>query len=91
VIQRRAPWRPIGPWRRSLTHCTLGHGDSASQARIRWAVLLTRIYEVLPILCPACGGLMSILAILTDPPVVSAILVHLDLPNKPARRPCPRP
>jgi hypothetical protein len=56
---------------------------SASPARISWAVLLTRIYEVLPLLCPACGGSMKILAFLTDPPVVSAILVHLDLPNKP--------
>jgi hypothetical protein len=26
---------------------------------------------------------MSILAFLTDPPVVSAILLHLDLPNTP--------
>ncbi len=56
---------------------------SASPARIRWAVLLARIYEVLPLLCPACGGSMKILAFLTDPPVVSAILVHLDLPNQP--------
>ena len=24
-------------------------------ARIRWAVLLARIYDVLPLLCPACG------------------------------------
>ena len=52
-------------------------------ARIRWAVLLARIYEVLPLLCPACGGQMSILAFLTDPPVVSAILLHLDLPHRP--------
>jgi len=56
---------------------------SASPARIRWAVLLARIYEVLPLLCPACGGSMKILAFLTDPPVLSAILVHLDLPNRP--------
>jgi hypothetical protein len=28
----------------------------SSPARIRWAVLLARIYEVLPLLCPACGG-----------------------------------
>jgi hypothetical protein len=27
-----------------------------SPARIRWAVLLARIYDVLPLLCPACGG-----------------------------------
>jgi hypothetical protein len=56
---------------------------SASPARIRWAVLLARVYEVLPLLCPACGGSMNVLAFLTDPPVVSAILVHLDLPNQP--------
>ncbi len=55
----------------------------ASPARIRWAVLLTRIYEVLPLLCPACGGSMKVLAFITDPPVLSAILLHLDLPNKP--------
>jgi len=56
---------------------------SASPARIRWAVLLARIYEVLPLLCPACGGSMTILAFLTDPPVLSAILLHLDLPHRP--------
>jgi hypothetical protein len=55
----------------------------ASPARIRWAVLLARIYEVLPLLCPACGGQMKILAFLTDPPVVRAILLHLDLPHRP--------
>ena len=57
--------------------------EPASPARIRWAVLLARIYDVLPLLCPACGGEMRILAFLTDPPVVSAILLHLDLPHKP--------
>ncbi len=55
----------------------------ASTARIRWAVLLARIYDVLPLVCPACGGEMKILAFLTDPPVVSAILLHLDLPHQP--------
>jgi hypothetical protein len=55
----------------------------ASPARIRWAILLSRIYDVLPLLCPACGGEMRILTFLTDPPVVSAILLHLDLPHKP--------
>ena len=55
----------------------------ASTARIRWAVLLARIYEVLPLLCPACGGQMKILAFLTDPPVVRAILLHLELPHLP--------
>ncbi|HSH74758.1 MAG TPA: transposase, partial [Longimicrobiales bacterium] len=35
-------------------------GDRRS---IRWAVLLARIYAVLPLLCPACGGEMRILAL----------------------------
>jgi len=52
-------------------------------SRIRWVQLLARIYEVLPLLCPACGGEMSILAFLTDPPVVGAILLHLGLPHQP--------
>jgi len=56
---------------------------SSAPARIRWAQLLERIYEVLPLLCPACGGEMKILAFLTDPPVLRAILVHLDLPDLP--------
>ena len=38
---------------------------------------------MLPLVCPACGAEMKILAFLTDPPVVSAILLHLDLPHKP--------
>ena len=54
--------------------------------------MLARIYEVLPLLCPACGGQMNILAVLTDPPVVFAILEHLELPHalppiSPARGP----
>ena len=52
-------------------------------ARIRWAQLLARIYEVLPLLCPRCGGEMRILAFLTDPPTVQAILLHLKLPHPP--------
>jgi hypothetical protein len=52
-------------------------------ARIRWAVLLTRIYEVLPLLWPACGGPMRIVSFITDPIVVVAILQHLELPHTP--------
>ena len=50
---------------------------------MRWAQLLARIYEVLPLLCPNCDGPMRVLAFLTDPPVVRSILVHLDLPYRP--------
>lgn len=57
--------------------------SSDSSARIRWAQLLARIFQVLPLLCPSCGGDMRILAFLTDPPVVQGILLHLDLPHRP--------
>jgi len=39
-------------------------------------VLLARIYGVPPLLCPACGGQMRILAFLNDPPIVSPILLQ---------------
>ena len=39
--------------------------------------------EVLPLLCPACGGPMRIVSFITDPPVVIAILHHLELPHTP--------
>ena len=63
--------------------------SSGRSARIRWAQLLARIYEVLPLLCPrhrakrGRGGQMRILAFLTDPPVVQGILLHPDLPHRP--------
>jgi hypothetical protein len=46
-------------------------------------VLLARIYELLPLLCPACGGPMRIVSFITDPIVVVAILQHLELPHTP--------
>ena len=46
-------------------------------------IAYTRIYEVLPLLCPACGGPMRIVSLITDPPVVVAILQHLELPHTP--------
>lgn len=46
-------------------------------ARSRWARLLARIYEVFPLRCPQCGSGMRILAFLTDPGPVGAILRHL--------------
>jgi hypothetical protein len=56
---------------------------SSRARRIRWAQLLARVFEVLPLLCPACGGSIRIISFLTDPPVVRAILLHLDLPHSP--------
>ena len=55
-----------------------GHRTSS-----RWAALIARIYEVLPLLCPSCGASMSIIAFVTDPVPVRSILNYLDLPTRP--------
>ena len=52
-------------------------------ARSRWARLLARIHEVFLLQCPACGADLRILAFLTEPEPVQAILRHLGLPATP--------
>ncbi len=54
-------------------------------SRMLWAQLLARIYEVLPLLCPVCGGEMRIISFITLPSTVQRILLHLDLPHRPPR------
>jgi hypothetical protein len=42
--------------------------------RYLWAVLLARIYNLLPLLCPDCGAEMKIIAIIQDKLVINKIL-----------------
>ena len=57
-----------------------------------WAVLIARIYEVFPLLCPMCGGQMCIIAFITHSADIRQILDHIgvdsELPHiSPARGP----
>jgi hypothetical protein len=54
-------------------------------AHYAWALLLARIYEVFPLVCPTCGGAMRILAFITDTATVRDILAHLGEPTAPPR------
>ena len=54
-------------------------------ARTTWAVLLARIHEVFPLVCPRCGGEMRIIAFITDAGAVREILSHLGEPTSPPR------
>ncbi len=48
------------------------------------------IYEVDPLACPRCHGLMKIISIIEDPPIIKRILLHLHLwevPSPPPRSP----
>jgi hypothetical protein len=46
-------------------------------------LLLARIYEVFPLVCPHCDSAMRITAFITDGPTVRDILVHLGAPITP--------
>ena len=46
-------------------------------ARLRqqsWARLLQKVYEVDPFLCPKCGGIMSVVAVIEDPEEICKII-----------------
>jgi hypothetical protein len=60
--------------------------------RLLWAVVLARIFEILPLRCRLCAGEVRIIAFVTDPGTVRAILAHLGEPTTapragPARAP----
>jgi hypothetical protein len=58
-----------------------------SPARILWALLLARIFEVLRLQCRHCGGQVRVIAFITDAPSIHAILNHLGEPTSPPQSP----
>ena len=59
-------------------------------ARISWARLLKRVFEIDLEHCPNCGGQLKIIAAILEAPVIERILTHLGLqarapPRTPAR------
>ncbi|MFC2172758.1 hypothetical protein ACFLU6_09015 [Acidobacteriota bacterium] len=52
-------------------------------SRLSWAMLLARIYEILPLLCPRCSHPIDILFFITQPVLIDRILTHLDEPVEP--------
>ncbi|CAN5689765.1 IS91-like element ISVsa3 family transposase [soil metagenome] len=60
---------------------TNGNADQEEKPRSRahylWAMLIARIYEVFPLLCPHCGGQMQLIAFITSGEEVRKILEHI--------------
>ena len=54
-----------------------------SQAHYLWAVLIARIYEVFPLLCPMCGGQMRLIAFITEGMQIRRILDHIGVDSGP--------
>jgi Putative transposase len=56
-----------------------------SPAHYLWAVLIARIYEVFPLVCPICAGQMRIFAFITHSADIHRILVSLGVESEPLR------
>ena len=54
-------------------------------ARYLWAMLLSRIYEALPLSCPICHAQMRIIAFINDASTVGKILDHIGESPQPPR------
>jgi hypothetical protein len=48
-----------------------------------WAMLLARIYETLPLVCPRCGSAMRVIAFITNASDVKRILEHIGEASEP--------
>jgi hypothetical protein len=53
-----------------------------------WAGMIRKVYEIDPLLCPSCGGQMSIISFIEEPKSIDRIIRHLEL-NFEAERPLP--
>jgi hypothetical protein len=53
------------------------------KASIMWALLMARIFEVMPLKCPHCGQVMKIISFITHKTLIQKILGHLGLPTEP--------
>ena len=61
-------------------------------ARMGWARLLRRVFDIDLEHCPQCGGEFRIIAAIEEPAVIVRILTHLGLPARaPPRAPARRP
>jgi hypothetical protein len=56
---------------------------SKRAAHYLWAVLIARIYEVFPLMCPLCGGQMRIIAFITHSADIRHILNHIGVESEP--------
>jgi len=49
----------------------------ASRAAMSWMQRLRRVYDIDVSVCSNCGGALKVLAVITEPQVITSILAHL--------------
>jgi hypothetical protein len=62
--------------------CTPGPG-------LGWVGMIRKVYEIDPLLCPSCGGKMSIISFIEEPKTIDRIIRHLELTFEAERPPPP--
>ena len=93
VLAPNAKLRPqIIPGKPDTLNDTLDDPEGAphqsTSARMSWAQLLKRVFDIDIERCPHCGGTLKIIAAIVDPSVIAKILAHLGLPTRaPPRAP----
>ena len=84
----RAEITPGGPIAVNDTADDVDPLPHSPSARMSWARLLKRVFDIDIEHCPHCGGTMKIIAAIEDPSVIAKILAHLGLPTRaPPRAP----
>ena len=93
VFAAHAALRPavtaLVPGHRGLGPAPHAHDPTAASpparrpSRLPWAELYRRVFREDLLVCPRCAGPVRVLAAITDPAVVAAILTHLGLPTEP--------
>ena len=63
----------------SLIPSILEPEGSSEEFRKSWARLIQKIYEVDPLTCPKCSGVMKVISVIEDEEVIKKILKHLGL------------
>jgi len=57
--------------------------EPSKASLFRWAMLLARIFEVLPLSCPKCNHPMRIISFIEDTHTIRKILTHINEPTQP--------
>jgi len=83
AAEAAAAEQPAGPSSGEATDV-----PSSSRRRQTWAMLIKRVYEIDPLICPRCGGAMMVIAFIKPPQrdVIEKILQHCGLGHPSAPR-----
>ena len=76
MVVPHGPEQATGKSELTATEPGCAHGRPA---RISWARLLKRVFEIDMEHCPTCGGQLKIIAAILAAPVIERILTHLGL------------